>query len=300
MKTKNIYTLVLSGLLLGSCSDFLDVQPEGTPITDIYFTNDQQAIEVIDGLYQPLQVSTFDRNLFWEQAAACDIVWGRTRGFNTLATLDYTGDESPLTESFDTFYQIMSRSNWIIDRLLKKEKASELTSIEKRSLGEAYFMRGIAHFYIAYRYGTNEQGVPIVRFDDFENGYDNSIRPQQKSVMENYKMIIEDIDKAISYLPKFEEYEDKDKGRAHQAAAVAYKAKTYAYWATWDNTQWDNVIATVNSLENEYGRDLAEKFAMNFSSDFNDFWTEEYIWTIPSNGGATGGGSILPGVMLEN
>lgn len=31
--------------------------------------------------------------------------------------------------------------------------------------------------------------------------------------------------------------------------AVAYKAKVYAYWATWDETQWNNVIAMVNSLE---------------------------------------------------
>lgn len=300
MKSKYLSIIILSGLLFGSCSDFLDVQPEGNPTTDAYFTNDQQSIEVIDGLYQPLQVSTFDRNLFWEQAAACDIVWGRTRGFNTLATLNYTGDESPLTESFDVFYQIMSRANWIIDSLLEKEKSTSLSNIEKRSLGEAFFMRGMSHFWIAYRYGTNEQGVPFVRYEDFENGYDNSIPPQQKSVMDNYKMIIEDMDNAIEYLPKFEEYEDKDRGRAHQAAAVAYKAKTYAYWATWDETQWNNVITMVNSLENEYGRDLAPDFKMNYSSDFNDFWNEEYIWTIPSNGGATGGGSILPGVMLEN
>lgn len=198
------------------------------------------------------------------------------------------------------FYQNMSRSNWIIKQLLNKKKTTQLTDVETRSLGEAYFMRGMAHFWIAYRYGTDEQGVPFVRYEDFEGDYDNSIPPQLASVTDNYQAIIDDMDQAISYLPKFEEYSDDDKGRAHQAAAVAYKAKVYAYWATWNEGKWNDVIAMVNELENTYGRDLAPTFAEIFSSDFADFWNAEYIWSIPSTGGSTGGGVEFPGIVLEN
>ena len=298
---KYISIIALSGLVLSSCSDFLDVRSEGNPTTNAYFTNDQQAIDAIDGLYAPIhQEKGFGRELFWEQGAACDIVWGRSRGYNTLATFAYTGDESPISGAFDMFYQNMSRSNWIIKQLLNKKKTTQLTDIETRSLGEAYFMRGMAHFWIAYRYGTNEQGVPFVRYEDFEGDYDNSIPPQLASVTDNYQAIIDDMDEAISYLPKFEEYSDDDKGRAHKAAAVAYKAKVYAYWATWDEGKWNDVIEMVNELENTYGRDLAPTFAEVFSSDFADFWNAEYIWSIPSNGGSTGGGVEFPGIVLEN
>lgn len=298
---KYISIIALSGLVLSSCSDFLDVQSEGNPTTNAYFTNDQQAIDAIDGLYAPIHQETgFGRELFWEQGAACDIVWGRTRGYNTLATFAYTGDESPISDTFNMFYQNMSRSNWIIKQLLNKKKTTQLTDVETRSLGEAYFMRGMAHFWIAYRYGTDEQGVPFVRYEDFEGDYDNSIPPQLASVTDNYQAIIDDMDQAISYLPKFEEYSDDDKGRAHQAAAVAYKAKIYAYWATWDEGKWNDVIAMVNELENTYGRDLAPTFAEIFSSDFADFWNAEYIWSIPSTGGSTGGGVEFPGIVLEN
>lgn len=298
---KYISIIALSGLVLSSCSDFLDVQSEGNPTTNAYFTNDQQAIDAIDGLYAPIHQETgFGRELFWEQGAACDIVWGRTRGYNTLATFAYTGDESPISDTFNMFYQNMSRSNWIIKQLLNKKKMTQLTDVETRSLGEAYFMRGMAHFWIAYRYGTDEQGVPFVRYEDFEGDYDNSIPPQLASVTDNYQAIIDDMDQAISYLPKFEEYSDDDKGRAHQAAAVAYKAKVYAYWATWDEGKWNDVIAMVNELENTYGRDLAPTFAEIFSSDFADFWNAEYIWSIPSTGGSTGGGVEFPGIVLEN
>lgn len=299
---KNILLLAMSATLLTtSCSDFLDVQPEGDATTTTYFTNDQQAIDAVDALYERFhQEAVYGRELFWEQGAACDVVWGRSRGYNSLATLRYSGDESPLKSVFSAMYTVMARSNWVIEQLLDKQKGTTLSAIEKRSLGEAYFTRGWAHFLIAYRYGLQEQGVPFVRYEEIPGGYDNSIPPQQASVTDNYKMIIEDMDKAIECLPRFEEYGADDRGRAHDAAAVAFKAKVYAYWATWDATQWQNVISMVNELENTYGRNLADTFGELFSSDFANWWNKEYIWTIPGNGGSQGGGSEFPGVILEN
>jgi hypothetical protein len=291
----------LSALALSACSDFLNVTPEGNPSGDTYFVNDQQAIDAIDALYAPIhQDGVLGRDIFWEQGAACDIVWGRSRSYNTLATFGYTGNEDPLKGTLNKFYENMSRSNFIIKKLLEKKAHTTLSAVETRSLGEAYFMRGMVHFLVAYRYGTDKQGVPFVRYEDFDGDYDNSIPPQQASVVDDYKYIIEDMDNAIAYLPKFEDYADVDRGRAHQAAAVAYKAKVYAYWATWDESQWGNVIKMVDLLENTYGRDLAPSLDVVFSSDFKNFWNKEYIWTIPSNGGANGGGVEFPGVVLEN
>lgn len=302
MKTnKYICISILLALIFSSCRDFLDVQSEGNATTTSYFVNDQQAIDAITALYKPLHSeSSFGRNLYWEQGAACDVVWGRTRSFNTLATFAYTGDESPLTENFNLFYGIMARSNWVIQQLLIKQKSGSLSNIESRSLGEAYFMRGMSHFIIAYRYGTNKQGVPFVRYEDYSGNYDYSIPTQQPSVVDNYKYIIEDMDNAISHLPKFEEYDSDNQGRAHQAAAVAYKAKVYAYWATWDASQWSNVISMINSLETDYGRGLSSTYSEIFSSNYDNFFNKEYIWSIPSDGGANGGGSEFPGVLLEN
>lgn len=300
MKAKYLLTAAFSLALLSSCSDFLDVQPEGSPTTSQYFKNDNQAIDAIDALYAPIhQEGLFGREIFWEQGAACDVVWGRTRGYSDLATFRYTGDESPLRTTYNNFTQVTSRANWVIEKLLEKQAGTTLTAVETRSLGEAYFMRAFSHFYIAYRYGTDKQGVPFTRYEDYPGGYDSSIPKQQASVIDNYKYIIEDLDKAIKYLPKFEAYGIDDRGRAHKAAAVAYKAKVYAYWATWDKTQWNNVISMVNELETTYGRDLAPNFDDIFSSDFANFWTKEYLFGIAGTGGDTPGGSEFPGVVLD-
>lgn len=301
MKIKYLSIIAMLAILFSACNDFLDVQPEGNPTASSYFLNDGQAIDAIDALYAPIvQGRLYGQNIFWEQGAANNVVWGRTRGHNSLATFKYTGSESPLREVFQTVYRNMSYANFVIKKLLEKESNITLTAIEKRSLGEAYFMRGMAHFLAAYRYGLKEQGVPFIRYEDIDGEYDNSIPPQLASVVDNYKLIIEDMDKALLYLPRFETYSDDDKGRAHQAAAIGYKAKVYAYWATWDDTQWKNVITMVDMLEKTYGRDLASTFAEVFSSEFEDFWNNEYIWSLPSTGGDDGGGVSFVGSILEN
>lgn len=301
---KYILASVLVGFSLSSCNDFLDVQPEGNPTTTTFFTNDQQSIDAIDRIYEDLPVEDmFGRNIMYEQVAANDLVWGRTRGFNTLATFKYTGDESPLKTTFNRFYTNIARCNYIIHGLLRKGEKN-LSAVERRTLGEAFFQRGFCHFWIAHRYGTDKLGCPFVRWEDYlPNEYDNSIPPQRETVMVNYQLIVEDMDNAIKYLPRFEEYDVNNQGRAHQAAALGYKAKTYAYWATWDATKWDEVINCVGELEKTYGRDLADSFEDVFGWDFDKFWNKEYIWSFPSNSAENGsrfGGCKLPGVMLKN
>ena len=107
---KYIIAPVLAAFALTSCNDFLDVQPEGNPTTTNYFTNDQQAIDAMDRVYEDLPVEDmFGRNLFYEQAGANDIVWGRSRSFNTLATREYTGDEDPLNTTYRRFYSNIAR-----------------------------------------------------------------------------------------------------------------------------------------------------------------------------------------------
>ena len=87
MKKNILFGVVCVALLTAtSCSDFLDVQPEGDARDNAYFLNDQQAIDAVDGLYERFhQEAMYGRELFWEQGAANDIVWGKTRDFPTLS-----------------------------------------------------------------------------------------------------------------------------------------------------------------------------------------------------------------------
>ena len=297
-----IAIIALGALSVASCDKFLDVQTQGYPTQDQFFQNDQQAIDAVDACYARLpQEAVLGREIYWEQACANVIVWGRTRGYSTLATLSYNGDESPLRGVFERAYKEgMNRCNWVIQQLLLKKEQQALTAIETRSLGEAYFLRAYWHFLIAYRYGTDQLGVPFVAYEDVEGGYNNEIPTQQATVMDDYAYIVSDLEKAEALVSKFEDYAIDDRGRVHKAACAAMMAKAYAYWATWDKSQWPNVITCVNRLETSYGRDLAPNFADLFAPDFDKFWTKEYCWGWPNTGGADGGSIEFTGVCLEN
>ncbi len=299
----SIAIAALCALSFSSCSNFLDYTSKGFYTEDTFFQNDQQAMDAVKSIYARLpQESLMGRELYWEQAVACDIVWGKTRSFNTIATYEYTGDESVIVGVFKNCYnEGMNRCNWIINSLLKKQETTPLTAIETRSLGEAYFMRAHYHFIIAYRYGTDKLGVPFVAYEDVEGGYNNEIPPQLPTVMDNYAYIVSDLKKAEELLPRVVDYSDDDKGRACKESAAAMMAKAYAYWATWDKSQWPNVITCVDRLENSYGRALHPVFTDLFAPDVSKFFTNEYCWGYPSRGGTAKGGSVeFPGISLED
>ena len=304
----SIAIAALCAFSLISCNDLLEYNYMGAPTQDNYPLTDDQANDAIENSYYGLfeRDGMFSREIYWEQGCANDMVWGKTRGFNNLATLSYTGNEGPLTDSYNRIYNRygLSKTNWVVMTMLNKQARTELTAVEKRVLGEAYFLRGQYHLLAAYRYGTKDLGVPFVAYEDVEGGYNYEIPEQLPSVTDNYAYIVSDLKKAEELLPRVEEYTSADRGRACKQSAVALMAKAYAYWAMWDSSQWDGVIDCVNRLENSYGRGLVDNYPDLFSPDVTKgFYNKEYCWGIPGSGGNNGtgnGGVELPGVMLED
>ncbi|MDR1746701.1 MAG: RagB/SusD family nutrient uptake outer membrane protein [Tannerella sp.] len=295
------YIFILTAIIavtFTACDDFLDVKREKEPNEGAFFATEKDATAAIDACYWILnREETFGRDLFWEQAGGGDdFIFGRSRGAdqNDLADFTFTGRESPLRSGWNMLNQYMARANWVIYKLLKKSDA--LTSVEKNRLGEAYFMRAFCHYYIAYRYGRADQGVPFDKYEDYDL-YEYDIPVQRASVMENYQLIIDDLEKAAELLPLFEEYSEADYGRAHRAAAWAYMVKVYAYWAQHDQSKWALIPALVDKIEQEGHRGLLDNFADVFAIANN--WSKEYIWSVNSSG-YNYAGSEFPGVVLEN
>ncbi|MDR3268425.1 MAG: RagB/SusD family nutrient uptake outer membrane protein [Tannerella sp.] len=282
---------------LSACSDFLDVTPEKNPSDGTFFATDKDATDAINACYWVLnREETFGRDLFWEQAGGGDdLIYGRSRGEdqNNLANFTYTGRESPLRTNWQMYTEYIAKTNWIIYNLLRK---SALSPVEQNRLGEAYFMRAFCHFFVAYRYGRADQGVPFDRYEDYDP-YEYQIPEQRASVMENYDLIIQDLEKAASLLPFFEEYPEADYGRAHRVAAWAYMVKVYAYWAQHDASKWALIPPLVDRIESEGRRGLLDHYADVFAIANN--WSREYIWSVNSSG-YNYAGSEFPGVVLEN
>lgn len=297
MKFKIVSLLSLSVLMLASCSDWLDVKPEGTPNEGNYWKTDADYTSATTAVYGCFSLEeTWGRDLFWEQGASDDIFFSRARGNAqmNLANLNMDGDtEGSIKSIYGTLYETNAIANNIIYHALKLDSR---TSVITRCMGEAYFMRAFSHFMIAYRYGRVDNGVPFDRYEDSDE-YLTKIPEQRASVLDNYQLIIEDLDKAEELLKWFSQYATADYGRATKDAAIALKVKTYAYWAQHDPSQWAKIPALVDRLESEGGRGLLDNYSDVFT--VANEWSKEYIWSVNSSGEMLAG-SIFPGMMLDN
>lgn len=192
----------------------------------------------------------------------------------------------------------MNKANQVLEGAPTATGVSE--AARNRALGEAYFIRAFSHFWLAYSWGHKNQGVP---FDGPENPeYGKRLPPQLPSVTDNYAQIIKDLEKAVELLPLFGTYGPADQGRAHKAAALGYMVKTYAYWAQYDPSKWAMIPALADRIKSEGNRALVTGKGgpqANYQSVFTiaNNWSSEYIWSVNSG---TQGGSIFPGVSLEN
>lgn len=297
-----ILSLILISLFTSCTGDWLDTTKEGTPTENNFWRTDNDYIKACNSLYYIFGLEeTYGRDLFWEQGASDDIFYSRSRGSGEMALANMTYDgqtESRLDRIYSEFYTTMSIANNIIYHALKIPESNR-SNIVKRSLGEAYFMRAFSHFMIAYRYGRQDNGVPFVRYEDFTN-YDkqiNEIPTQQATVMDDYRLIIEDLQHAANNLPWFKDYSTDNYGRATKDATYAYMVKTYAYWAQWDKTQWSNIPTLVDTIEKEGQRGLLDNYVDVFKIANN--WSKEYIWSVNSSG-EDYAGSEFPAIVLEN
>lgn len=298
---KYIVTLVTFLFTISACDEqWVDTKPNGEPTTAFFWKSEDDINKAVAALYVPMRYeSTWGRNLFWMQNASDDLITGRVRAeSDNIKNFNITGRESGIANGWNDLYWLMNKANQVIEGVPTATNVTE--QVKNNALGEAYFMRAFAHFWLAYSWGHKDLGVP---FDGPENPeYGKRIPPQLASVTDNYAQIIKDLEKAGELLPFFEAYGADDRGRAHKAAAWGYMVKTYAYWAQYDQTKWTLIPSLADKIKTEGKRALItgkgsgkENYKAVFKIENN--WSPEYIWSVTSG---VQGGSEFMGVVLEN
>jgi hypothetical protein len=264
--------------------NYESILTEGT-----FYKSDDDFTKAIDAVYYQLENGDddlFGRSYFWEScvSGAGDMIHGTNRGTDhtRIDNFEMDGTETRLKTTNNRIGQLLALSNNVIYQLLRKGEAN-LSPVCKRILGEAYWIRGYVHFLSAYRMGRADNGVPFDRYEDF-NPYVYRIPEQKATVMDNYALIIEDLEKAVALLPAacVLDYDQNNYGRATKAAAWAVMVKTYAYWAAHDKSKWEKVPALVDKIENEGRRALLPEYADVFTVEKGN-WSAEEIFALNGN-----------------
>lgn len=276
---KNLQYISLACLLaLFSACDVLDQKPLNEISEEMAITNQKGVEAAVAGMYNELQdPNYYGRNIQIMSDVKADIAqsvgtWDFYREMDTYLTAAENLESGNL---WTRAYRAVNVANNIID------KAQALTEIpeeaKNNSLGQAYFVRGLAYFDLTKTYGGvpgvyGTLGVPIVTTPSRQ--VDDSLFPARASLQESYRQVESDLLMALELLPEAQRTEVATRSQAVKGTARALLSRLYLYL-----DQPDQVIAYANDVITDPAYELENNFLNIFAGSF----TSESIFELAFN-----------------
>lgn len=243
MKKILICLFAFGSLLCGSCSDWLEVYPKNEQITANYWKAKEDVEAVLASGYSSLRACT--RTL---------VDWGELRGASIYAYSDTKKQKlqnfqitaSDALCSWASIYKILNMANSVI-KYAPEVQAKDKTYMEvtmNSHLSEAYFLRGLCHFYLV----RNFKEAPIVTepYVDDSAPYDIAKSSEEDIIAQIKSDIQTALDSgAAKEFFEDDQWEGASKGRATKWALYALMADV-CLWSE----DYDDCIEYANQLIN--------------------------------------------------
>jgi hypothetical protein len=211
-------------MLLGgaSCNSFLAPNPTDTLTTTNFYKTQADALAAVNAVYGQEQYLYL--YFFYVSDVSGDDVFATANfGSDGHQLADYTFDKtlSWFEYIWSNSYTAINRANLVVDRV---PAISMDTTLRKRIVGEAQFLRALNYFNMVRWFGD----VPMVLHSATSPSQGIIARTPADSV---YKVIISDLTAAAAVLPP--SYSGSDAGRATSGAALSLLAKVYLTQGNW-------------------------------------------------------------------
>jgi len=240
-----------------SCGDNLLDQVNGNTVSTSNFWDTENDVQLaVNGMYHPI-TNTF----FWGRIVhtgamlRSDVFNIRPFGPNTaMSTLQgEPGAARWSTETWQEPFKTIFRANSVLENTNADNVPNQVS--RDALMGQAYFMRGFAYFYLVNLYGN----VPLITetaksADDFF--------PSQATQDEVYAQIVADMTEAEARLP--ESWTGTDAGRPTKWAAIGMKGKSLLYNQQWGKAS-DEFMKIIDS----------QQFELLPADRYNENFTEE-------------------------
>ena len=236
MKKTSIYKAFLvaaAALTLGSCDDFLDIQPTGRVIITTAKDFRQMLTQAYSIVPEDRGLATFrsdemtmDATLSQEDISSFRDIWTWN---------DVSPDDATSTFGWRSYYQVIYEANYAIE---SRDKITEGTEAEiNQIVGESYMLRAYMHFLLVNLYGEPytaladpyaSKAVPLKLDTD---PYTVLLR---STVGDIFDQIIADID-AAEKLMNVEEWQVGLNYRFTTTAVDALRSRVYLYMGRWSD-----------------------------------------------------------------
>lgn len=254
-----IYKLLIVFVLIfaASCSeDFVDNPPEDALTVDNFFNTDQQVLSSGSPLYGYPWFYFNEKFLI----TIGDLYSGNAIGsYSDLAQFEnfsVNGANQFANEGWDSLYNVVANANVLMYNLETKVGADVSKEVIDQVMGEAYFMRASAYFYLVRIWGA----IPIIHSVEQINSKEPVYRNRVEDI---YTFIINDYEKAYSLLPS--QWDANNLGRATKSACDGMLAKVYLAQGDYTNT---NIYTSKVINSEQYS--LMANYQDLFNPDYNN------------------------------
>ncbi len=252
-----LFVLVLLGLQSCDTDEFLDTPPPTLSDT-AFFTNDEAAISVLAGAYDPMGWYNTYQLTEWaigdvtsddaEKGGGGDGDYSEIYSISKFAS----NSENPLiSQRWNDFYIGINRSNKLIEGITDNPNITLKT--QKRLIAEAKFLRGFYYFQLVRTFGA----VPIVNHILSPSEYQNP----RNTLEECWIQIENDFKDAATALPNKSELSPSELGRATWGAAMAFLTKAYIEQGKWSLAE-SSATEIIKSFEYDLEPNYADLFTI--------------------------------------
>jgi hypothetical protein len=232
-----------------ACDSFLDPEPSDVLAPENFYKTSSDAIAAVNGIYEQAKWGHWLSYWYLTDVAGDDIVASPNFGSDghRFSNYEFDATEGTLWGVWGDMYQVINRSNAVLDRV---PGITMDTTLRRRILGEAYFMRAMSYFDLVRFWGD----VPLLEHEVASLG---QLRVARSPAADVYALIESDLQQAEARLQP--SYPTSDVGRPTSGAATALLAKVYL-----TQRKWTPAAAAAGSLISSGRYALFDNWRDNF------------------------------------
>jgi starch-binding outer membrane protein, SusD/RagB family len=242
---KHILRNVLAGVVLisvagTSCKKFLDIgAPKTELVSELVFNDETTAINAITSIYGDMMAS----NNFFSDASNLGYAADELVSVSTPVNIYYlnTLDGGSPDVIWKTGYKYIYQANAVREGV---ERSSLPDSTKKQMIGETFFIRAFAHFYMVNLFGD----VPYITTTDFR--VTNLV--VREPVAQVYDKILKDLlaarDLVRVYYMDGSNKQYSERIRPNKAVLTAMIARVYLYMGNWAKAEEEATSLITNPL----------------------------------------------------
>jgi starch-binding outer membrane protein, SusD/RagB family len=219
-----LFGLALALTMLSSCAeDFTNRPPEDAISLDAYYSSNAQVASATNGMYSRTWFQFHNKFFFAIAEVGSGNMYSGSSDVSAMRNFSLNGSDAELRNGWSSLWANVAQANAIINFLSERVGPGVDDAVLQNTIGEAYFMRATAYFYLVRLWGP----VPII-----ENNLDYVNQPNINTnrIEDIYQLIEMDYQAAIERLyEKNRGSNYSDNGHVSRGSAKAMLAKVYLY-----------------------------------------------------------------------